>query len=483
VRLLRLLTDERIRAFNVEGPVAGETMRSSLLRVWGWVVPSGSPLRAVELRDGETLVGCTDGLVARDDVRRAFPDYPWAALSGFAVQVDLQSSPSGELALEAVTAADQRIRLAELSIARPEVTELKTPEDDSAALLPSPDGSYDLTSEEALARFKSSPAMRWAKFVDDDPPPGTAWQRIMARPLFTPVYRPEFEIRPDDRVFAIGSCFARGVEGALASLGMTVESRTQIFDEFEVAEGVIGAQHGFTNKYTTESIRNELVWALRPGAEFPPEALVDLRNGTWQDPHAVPNLRPTTRLETLARHRLLSELVRKISGCRVVVITLGLIEVFYDTVTGLYTNCTPPLSADPTRFRFRLLDFAKSAEALDEIHALLSSYGHPDTQIVVTVSPVPLQATFTGVDVVVANTHSKAVLRAAAAEWVTRHSNVHYFPSYEIVMNSDRRVVWRKDGRHVRNEVVREIMNVFLRAHVKAGPRQLAPVIVGEGAQ
>jgi len=59
-------------------------------------------------------------------------------------------------------------------------------------------------------------------------------------------------------------------------------------------------------------------------------------------------------------------------------------------------------------------------------------------QIVVTVSPVPLMATLSGEDVVVANTYSKSLLRTVVQESAEAHKNVHHFPGYEIVQNSDR---------------------------------------------
>jgi len=53
-------------------------------------------------------------------------------------------------------------------------------------------------------------------------------------------------------------------------------------------------------------------------------------------------------------------------------------------------------------------------------------------------------------DVVVANTYAKSLLRAVAQEWTSAHDNVHYFPSYEIVQNSDRAATWEPDLRHVK---------------------------------
>ena len=103
--------------------------------------------------------------------------------------------------------------------------------------------------------------------------------------------------------------------------------------------------------------------------------------------------------------------------------------------------------------------------ALERIHRLVSEHGHPDVQILVTVSPVPLDATFTGTDIVLANIYSKSLLRTAAGEWSQGHGNVHYFPSYEIVMNSAREGAWFMDGRHVRPDMVAHIMQTFADAY------------------
>ncbi|TMG11273.1 MAG: hypothetical protein E6I00_10585 [Chloroflexi bacterium] len=97
--------------------------------------------------------------------------------------------------------------------------------------------------------------------------------------------------------------------------------------------------------------------------------------------------------------------------------------------------------------------------------ATLDRHGHPDVEILVTVSPVPLDATFTGTDIVMATTYSKSLLRSAAGEWSQSKRNVHYFPSYEIVMNSARDRAWFMDGRHVRQDMVAHIMQTFANAY------------------
>ena len=63
-------------------------------------------------------------------------------------------------------------------------------------------------------------------------------------------------------------------------------------------------------------------------------------------------------------------------------------------------------------------------------------------------------------DIVVANSWAKSLLRAVSQEWAAAHSNVDYFPSYEIVQNSDRREMWEDDLRHVKGAGVQHIMDV-----------------------
>jgi GSCFA family len=326
----------------------------------------------------------------------------------------------------------------------------------------------ECSDQEASQRLFVNPGGWWssphggALGLELEPPEGSAWHRITRHDFLSPFVEAEFTIRNSDEVFAIGSCFARSVETALAALGWNVKSITDVFDQFSKEGG-----NGYTNKYNPWAIVNELSWALDPDSEFPIDALQPLSDDTWIDVQG--NYFVLTREDrgtTFRRHLLLTELMRRIPECRIIVITLGLIEAFFDTLLDIYTNQTPRSSETPGRFRFRILSFDEVIEALERIHALLSRYGHPDVQVVVTVSPVPLTATFSQQDIVLANTLSKATLRTAAGWWAHAHDNVHYFPSYEIVMNSQRDSAWFSDGVHVRPELVGHIMETFLRTHV-----------------
>jgi len=324
--------------------------------------------------------------------------------------------------------------------------------------------SSPITTAEVHRNF-ANPCSRWhekgALPYETD---GKLASQRLHQPLFTPTITPGFKLRRKDKLFAIGSCFARGIELALIKQKMDVLSRTTDFDSFPAVNDEM--RLGFTNKYNTFSIYNELRWALDPAAEFPRESLVDIGNGLFYDPHTNPALQLAGLEETIHRHEIIESVTRRIAECRVVIITLGLAEVWRDKIANIFLNHTPipeALRSHPDRYEFHITNFAQNLSNLERIHTLLSQFGHPDVQVVVTVSPVPLMATFSGEDVVIANTYSKSMLRTVAQEWAAAHKNVHYFPSYEIVQNSHRLVTWEEDLRHVRAEVANHIMRLFLR--------------------
>lgn len=225
---------------------------------------------------------------------------------------------------------------------------------------------------------------------------------------------------------------------------------------------------GFINKYN--SILNELRWALDPAAVFPVESIAQVTETTWSDPHANPTLELVGLEETLERRELLRTVTERIVNCRAVIITLGLTEVWRDVKGDVHLNSTPIpplLDREPERYELHLTSFAQNWANLETIRALLSRYGHPDLRIVVTVSPVPLHATFLKMDVVLATTYAKSLLRAAAQQWAIAHENVDYFPSYEIVQNSDRAAVWEPDRIHVTAAGLHHIVGLFLQSYLE----------------
>jgi len=148
----------------------------------------------------------------------------------------------------------------------------------------------------------------------------------------------------------------------------------------------------------------------------------------------------------------------------VFVFTLGLTEGWVDRRDGAAFPVTPGAvtkSADPARFEFLNLDYVAVKEDLIAFLGELFSV-NPEAQVILTVSPVPLIATYGKQDVLTATTYSKSVLRAAAGDVAERFDAVQYFPSYEIITGAfNRGEYFESDLRSVRPEGVAHVMQVF----------------------
>jgi tetratricopeptide (TPR) repeat protein len=303
-----------------------------------------------------------------------------------------------------------------------------------------------LSYDEAL-RNHEAPRTRW--------PRDSEAQEARLQPFCQPALRPTFSISPDDLTFTIGSCFARNVEEHLIAAGFDVA--VSRFDQICQDEGV-EVKSNTLNKFVAQSIVNELRWALEPGAEFPAESIVEVKGERYLDMQLAPGLLPT-RLETARGiRRAVSRYMRLVKDAKIVIVTLGLAEAWYDTKLGLYTNSMPlPATAAryPGRFEHHVLEYNQLLASLREMLRLLEQYGHPDFRMLLTVSPVALGSTFTEHDALVANCYSKSVQRAAVEAICRENSRVDYLPTFESVTLSEPSLAWREDRAHVSTQIVR----------------------------
>jgi tetratricopeptide (TPR) repeat protein len=302
-----------------------------------------------------------------------------------------------------------------------------------------------LPAQDAFKRVRLSDS-RWPRTQEAQA------ERLM--PLAQPRFWPSFHINRSELIFTIGSCFARNIEKQLITEGYRVAAA-----DFEIPldQKFRADPDALMNRYVIASIANELRWGFghKP---FKKANLVYLGEDKWFDPHLHPLVAPAPFEEVLGRRTAITRYMSKARNARVFIMTLGLAEAWFDTQSGLYLNAVPPTIARdtyPGRFEFHLLDYNQILQQLEYVHRLLTLYGHPDVRILVTVSPVAMNTTFTGRDVLVANTYSKAVQRAAVEAFVLGHENVDYFPSFESVWLSDRRRAWREDQAHASDEIVR----------------------------
>ena len=315
-----------------------------------------------------------------------------------------------------------------------------------------------LSADAAMTRARKNDLRRY-------PSPERDGARLY--PLASPTVTPSFQIDPTDTIFAIGSCFARNVEKALEGAGIRVLSR-----EFDLGEIGASIEDGanFFNKYSIHSVLNEIKWALErdtfPGA--------DIIYETGQDRYVDPQLgmaRLDFPMETILafRHRYLDAMAA-VAQADVIILTLGYVETWFDRKLDLYLNVIPPtqlIKAEPERFEFRVLSYGDIMQGLEALHALLVKHRTKPLKMLVTVSPVPLLATFRDMDVLLANAYSKSVQRAALDEFLLDKTGVDYFPSYEFVTLSNPTVAWsRGDYRHVSQDVINRIMSNVLTHYV-----------------
>jgi tetratricopeptide (TPR) repeat protein len=278
-------------------------------------------------------------------------------------------------------------------------------------------------------------------------------------------FEPTFTIEPGEAIFTVGSCFARNIERRFSVLGFKIPALEISLPEDERASDVL---NDILNKYPPHSILNEFRWALDPEHPFQDASYLQMPNGRWHDPHLAGNVRPASLDRVKERRAMVEGIYRQAASCRVVVVTLGLVEAWLDNATGFYLNEAPPKAvvlAEPNRFSFQILSVDEIMEALESLHALLTRFGHPEFRILATVSPVPFKATFTGRDALLANTYSKSALRVALEMFSLRHQNVDYFPSYEIVTLTNRSAAFIQDNRHVNSNIVDEIVDSVIGAY------------------
>lgn len=278
--------------------------------------------------------------------------------------------------------------------------------------------------------------------------------------------KPTFTFSRDDLIMTIGSCFAREIETALRGMGFTLPTRDL---KIPAEERITSTENDILNKYTVQAMVNEIEWAFSPPAFVDTDLFVTAGSGLWHDPHLVHTIKPATLERVAERRAQVLDIMRRLPECRVVVVTFGLAEAWYDQKLGVYLNSMPPqpaIAADPNRFRLDVLSYEDILQGIERLLQLLKQYGHPEHKVLMTVSPVPFVATFTGDDALAANTYSKSVQRAAVEAAVRAHEHVNYFPSYEIVTLTDRKVAFNLDNIHVNPEVVAEIMRRVVTAYV-----------------
>jgi GSCFA family len=150
----------------------------------------------------------------------------------------------------------------------------------------------------------------------------------------------------------------------------------------------------------------------------------------------------------------------------VMVFTLGLTEAWRCRADGAVFPIAPGVTAGEMNLdRYEFVNFTVS-DVVSDMQAFISRLlnVNPRAKMLLTVSPVPLIATYENRHVLVSTTHSKSVLRAAADEIARNNAMCDYFPSYEIITgNYNKGGYFESDLRSVKPEGVEHVMGLFLK--------------------
>jgi hypothetical protein len=256
---------------------------------------------------------------------------------------------------------------------------------------------------------------------------------------------PEPLIDHQTRITAFGSCFAANISAWLGKRNYRVSAQ----DAAAQKAYVVRIGEGMVNSFV---IRQQFEWAWE-GRSF--------EQALWHGYDAEEfGYDEEVRAETRALF----------DRTDVFILTFGLSEVWYDEPTGnVFWRTIPKAAYDPARHKFRVSTIEENRANIAAIHDLIARH-RPEAKIIMTLSPIPLVATFRDTSCITANAVSKAILRVALDEVVRAHraeGRLYYWPSYEIVMDVFG-APFIEDRRHLPHPVLDYIMLQFERNWCRA---------------
>jgi hypothetical protein len=316
-------------------------------------------------------------------------------------------------------------------------------------------------------------------------PPNRYWRNAIAE-----LARGDRDAQPDgkfqvDRSTVIssgGSCFAQRIADRLRKDGFTylvTEPGPRWLDDDQRTRydyGRYTARYG--NVYTTLQMQQLLD---RATGDFVPFESTWVRDaGGFVDP-----FRPTVQPEGFSsieeleadRRQHLALTLKAFQQTEIFIFTLGLTEVWCDKRDGSAYPVCPGRgtgSFDASLYGFRNLNVAENIDLLtqfvDKVRVI-----NPGIKILLTVSPVPLIATYSNDHVLRATSYSKAVLLAAAREIQQRYEFVDYFGAYELLWSPCMPIdSFDSNGRDITPSGVEHVMRSFYRHYTVESDAQPA---------
>jgi hypothetical protein len=284
----------------------------------------------------------------------------------------------------------------------------------------------------------------------------------------------KFILDNTDKIATAGSCFAQHITRHLQRNGLNTY--------FAETQHPISIQFGeSSNSYDLFSARYGNIYTARQCLELFQQAFGEIeciidfteyQNRIYDllRPSAIPNGFLNTQEAYQDRIFHLGCVKKMFETCDVFILTLGLTECWYSSKSNhTYPSCPGTVKGEynPDIHKFKNFSYT---EILSDLQALISRLKtvNPKANIILTVSPVPLVATQTNNNVLVASSYSKSVLRAVCGELNELYENVQHFPSYEIVNHVCSFGQYLSDDlRDISERGVNHVMDTFIKTFFK----------------
>lgn len=270
-------------------------------------------------------------------------------------------------------------------------------------------------------------------------------------------------------IASLGSCFAREIRKVLLRQGYNY-----ILEETDHPASV-HASAAWERTYNTFSMRQIFEYTFEsftPGKRW----WISPKTGQVQDPYRRIILYDSLEAAEIDFKSHIEYSKKALLKAKVLILTLGLTEIWEDKLdqsviclpSGPYFN----EGGGRDEYAFRVSRYQENLDNLERIYSIIKKY-NTDCKLVMTLSPVHLWATFRkDMDVISANCNSKSTLRAVVDEFVTRHDDAVYFPSYEIatsfnMMMNQSCFEYGKENFHINRATVEMIMAHFFEFYSK----------------
>lgn len=247
-------------------------------------------------------------------------------------------------------------------------------------------------------------------------------------------------LTPSSVVLTTGSCFARNITLSLEKLGVAARHIEQLED----------ISNTYANRYFFEWLAGQRTeYAELFEQAFPSQAASELR-----------------------------DLLRVAD---VLVFSLGVAPCFFDRTSGRFiltlgVNHSIALQSETVDFRTTTVE--ENVENLRRIDEIVFRI-NPQARFILTLSPVPLKATFGRGSAIVADCLSKSTLRVAGEAFLASTKlRSFYWPSFEMVRwfggYASYSVFGKEDGnpRHVNADLVDDILGCFIERFATPALRQ-----------